>query len=114
MPRDETITELVAAYREAAVGTGSNDPKQNSKNADELAVCYKALRKTEVGRAGIIGLISDNDPHVRGWAAAHSLQWVPEIARPALEALRDNDGPGAFAAKWTLKEFDAGSLAFDY
>ena len=114
MTHDETISQLLAAYREAALGTGSKDPQQNNKNADKLHACYKRLRETKDGRDGIAGLVSDENPHVRGWAAAHSLQWVPGIARPALEALRDDDGAAALAAKWTLKEFDDGCLSFDY
>ena len=82
MRNDKTIRELLAKYMEAAAGTGTLDPKQNNKNADNLHACYKELRDKEEGRAGIIGLVSDDNPHVRGWAAAHSLQWVPEIARP--------------------------------
>lgn len=114
MEHDNTIPALVARYRVAALGTGTLDPKKNNKNVDMLHSCYKHLRATEEGRAGIILLVSDDNPHVRVWAAAHSLEWDPAIARPALEALRDSNGPASFAAKWTLKEYDEGNLSFDY
>jgi hypothetical protein len=114
MRHGRTVEELIAEYREGAVVAGSSDPKRNKKGVDKLHACYKKLRETEQGRAGIIGLITNENPHVRGWAAAHSLQWAPEIARSALESLRDSDGPSSFAAEWTLKSFDRGTLSFDY
>ena len=110
----KTVRDLIVEYREAAVGAGSGDPKQNNRSVDRLHACYKELREKEEGRAGIIGLISDENPHVRLWAAGHSLHWVPEIARPALEALRDDKGPGSFSAEWTLKVFDEGTLSFEH
>ncbi|NQU19711.1 MAG: DUF2019 domain-containing protein [Candidatus Nealsonbacteria bacterium] len=57
--------------------------------------------------------MSHDNPHVRLWAAAHSLEWAPDAARVALEKLRDGDGPGSFDAKWTLKEYERkGRLSF--
>ena len=114
MKHIRTVAQLLAEYREAAAGTGTLDFKKNNTNAQKLHTCYKELREIDEGRAAIVGSISDGNPHVRVWAAAHSLQWAPEIARRALEALRDSDGPASFTAKWTLKEYDDGCLSFDY
>jgi hypothetical protein len=110
----KSTSELIAEYRQAAIGVASNDPATNNKNADKIHACYKILRQTEEGRARIVQLISDDNRHVRLWAASHSLQWVPDVARAALEALRDSSGPASFEAKWTLIELDEGSLSFDY
>jgi hypothetical protein len=108
------LEELLRRYRIAAEGAGTLDPEKNNRCADEIHECYRQLRMTKEGREGIISLIGDSNPFVRGWAAAHSLQWVPESARPALEALRDSNGPGSFAAEWTLIEYENGNLSFDY
>jgi hypothetical protein len=113
MSSKKSVDETLRLYRDAALGTGSQDPKVNNRSADELHICYKQLRDSEEGRAGIVRLISDSNPHVRVWAAAHSLFWAPEIARPALEALQDSAGPASLSAKWTLREFDNGSLSFN-
>jgi hypothetical protein len=113
MPTKLDTDDLLAQYAEAARGTDTLDPEINNKWADKLHRCYKQLRTTEEGRNGISRLIADPNPHVRAWAAAHTLMWAPEIARPALEELRDSDGPCSFDAKWTLIEFDKGALSYD-
>ena len=114
MDANDKLIEILANYRDAAIGTAALDSTQNNMCVDRLHSCYKILRETDDGRAGIISLISDENPHVRGWAAAHSLEWAPQIAKLALEDLRDSDGPASFSAKWTLKEFSKGRLSFDY
>lgn len=108
-----TAPELLAAFREAAANDSSKVSLRN-KAADQVHRSYKRLRETEEGRAGIVALMSDPDPHVRLVAAAHSLFWDEETARAVLEALRDGDGPGSFEAKHTLLAFEKGTLKFDY
>jgi uncharacterized protein DUF2019 len=115
MTNETRLQELLKSYQKAAEGTGAGvDPEQNNQNVDKLHECYKQLKMTKEGREAIMSLINDPNPFVRCWAAAHSLQWIPAIARSALEALRDSNGPGSFDAKWTLIEFDNGDLSFDY
>jgi hypothetical protein len=109
----ESLADLLAQYREAAEGTADPEPQVSNKWYDAIRVCYKKLRQTEEGRAGIVGLLSDPSPHVRMAAAAHSLMWSPGVAREVLEALRDSEGTRSFEAKWTLKEYDEGNLSFD-
>lgn len=105
------IYKLLEKYRGAAAGTGASSG-QNNRCAKKLNECYQQLRTSEEGRKGLLKLASDPNPLVRCWAAAHSLEWSPSFARAALEALRDSDGPGAFSAKWTLIEYDKGTLRF--
>ncbi len=108
-------SDLVETYRQAALKTADiSHPKAQNAAADLVHQCYKKLRGTESGRAAISALMRDRSPHVRGWAAAHSLFWVKEEARAVLEILRDGHGPGSFSAEWTLREFDEGKLSFDY
>jgi len=110
-----TSTEqILQRYREAAVRNASSDPSEANKGHDIVHACYKILKETEEGRRGIISLMTDESPYVRGWAAAHSLRWEPGMARHVLEEIRDSGGPGAFSAKWTLIEYDKQRLTFDY
>lgn len=115
MSQAKTVSELLVRYRQTADRADVlSDPKEQNKAADQLHACYKKLRESEEGRNGLIALMEDSSPHVRCWAAAHSLQWVPERARRILEALRDEDVfPYSFDAKMTLEEFEKGSLTFD-
>jgi hypothetical protein len=107
------MNNTLQEYRQAIINM--NDPDATTANqwADRMHGYYKILRSSEEGRNGIIGLISDSDPH-RCMAAAHSLQWVPDKARAALEQLRDSNGPASFDAEMTLQELDAGRLDITY
>ncbi len=106
--------QLIHQYREAAEKTGNADPKEANKGALKLVELYRELSKTSEGQKEITTLLSDKNPYVRSWAAAHTLQWDPDRARPVLEALRDSKEslPVSFDAEMTLKEFDAGRLKF--
>jgi hypothetical protein len=108
------MSETLAEYREAAEGTGDAVAKRANRWHARMNMCYRALRQSESGRKGITSLVSDDNPHVRVWAAAHALQWAPELARLALESLRDSQGPCSLTAEMTLNEFDKGRLSFDY
>jgi hypothetical protein len=114
------LDSAVRAYCEAALGTArvvdaanlSLDPGNANRCADELHAQYVVLRQTQAGRDAVTSLITHAEPSVRLWAAAHSLEWAPDVARVALEELRDSGGPVSFEAKWTLKEYEKGRLSF--
>lgn len=108
------ILELVSGYKQAAEGTSNPDSKQANKSHDVMHIYYKRLRQTEAGRTGIVGLLNDESPHVRCWAAAHSLAWATDEAIATLRALRDAKGPCSFDAEMTLGEFQKGRLNFEY
>ena len=115
MSRITDVDEAIALYREAAIRAAciaTSDPQESNKWADKGMACYRSLSATPEGISRIIELMSDDNPYVRGLAAAHSLQWKPEEAKATLEIIRDSDGPGAFEAKWTLIEYENGSLTF--
>jgi hypothetical protein len=78
---------------------------------------FKVLRESQDGRAGITALMHDPNPYVASTAAAHSLLWDPEAATAVLEALEaaeDVPGQVQISAKYTLKEWRAGRLSFDW
>lgn len=111
----DDVCTLAEQYRKGAVGTADiSDPEKANKCQAQMHACYKILRETDAGRESIVALMSDVEPSVRCWAAAHSLQWRPQLARRVLEALRDSQGPYSFSAEMTLEEYDKGRLTFDY
>jgi hypothetical protein len=116
MPTAKSVSQLLAEYSEAADIAGDlSDVKRQRKAAKKIHDCYKVLRESEEGRRGIMAVMSDPRPHVRSWAAAHSLQWEPENARQVLEALRnDKVFPYSIDAEMALEQFDKGLLSFDY
>jgi hypothetical protein len=111
-----TLAELLRSYRDAADQSDDlTDLNQQREVANEVHYYYKKLRDTTEGQAGIVAMMEDPSPHVRSWAAAHSLQWAPERARRVLESLRDeNVFPYSFDAEMTLEEYAKGRLSFDY
>lgn len=108
------VGQMLRQYREAAEKTRLPNPKEANIWADKLLKLYRRLRATEEGRTALATLLSDPSPDVRGWAATHVLGWAPEIARPVLEDLRDSKGRRSFDAEIVLREFDKGTLSFDY
>ncbi len=104
--------EVVKRYLEAMERASDANPDIAACWARELHDCYVRLRASLGGRMAIVALTSSPNPRVQVWAAAHSLAWAPEVARQALEQVRLKDLPEAVDAKWTLKEFDRGSLSF--
>src|SRR2546423_653423 len=110
MPEPQNVDELVRRYREGAEGTSSNNPNVANRWFDFVHACYKQLRETPEGRAGIMDLMGNSSPQVRLWAASHSLDWSPETARQVRGALRDNEEfPTSFTAEMTFVEFDKGA-----
>lgn len=116
MPKKQSVASLLAQYRQAADVTDElADSRKQNQAAHRIHACYKALRETEEGKEGIIALMSDPNPHIRVWAAAHSLQWVPETAQAVLQALcNENVFPYSLDAQMTLEEYRTGRLSFDY
>ncbi|HEX5399144.1 MAG TPA: hypothetical protein VFY06_08860 [Verrucomicrobiae bacterium] len=108
------IIDLLKQYREGAEGTGNPVSKKANTSHDQMHVAYKQLRECSDGKVGIVALMADENPHVKCWAAAHSLAWEPDKARAVLEELRDFRGACSFDAEMVLEQFDAGKLTFEY
>ena len=108
------IQEILKRYRNAAEATSGQDPRKANKWQHKMHSCYKLLRSMEEGRMGIVSLLSNSNPHVRCWSAAHPLEWAPDAALATLEDLRDRGGPCSLDAKYTLREHAKGRLSFEY
>lgn len=110
-----TMKDLIEKYRQSTILMDNvSDPKKANRCHDDWHACYKLLRETKEGREAIIELLQDTEPEVRCGAAAHSLQWVPTLARHVLEELRDSQDRCSFEAEMILEEYDKGQLTFDY
>jgi hypothetical protein len=110
---DGSLQRILKQYREGAEGTSTTNPRKSNASYKKMHASYKQLRMSEAGRRGIIELMKDSSPHVRCWAAAHSLEWVPMIACEVLREVRDNKGPCSFDAEITLEEHNKGTLRLE-
>jgi hypothetical protein len=109
------LQTLLGQYEAAAVRQGSEKtaPAANAA-AEELSTIYRELRSR--GREAVeslLPLLKHPNASVRCWAAAHTLEFAPEEATAALEALATG-APGAMraTASMTLREWRAGRLRF--
>jgi hypothetical protein len=72
------------------------------------------LRTTNDGRSAMESLLTHENRAIRMSAAAESLGWGPEKAIPVLEALVVPRGTQSLDAEYTLREYRAGKLRFDW
>ena len=120
MPKVPSHDQQLAEYRRILVEMDSVRAQANHSDrwnrlVNQMQQLHLQLRATPEGRAGISALIDDDCVTVREWSATNTLEWEPERARAALEALAaDLDGHASFNAKMTLREFDAGRLRTDW
>lgn len=110
------MEDLIDQYVNAAYAQGhaseSGDFKTANLNSDlvcEIAAELKA--RGTVAQEALLTLFQHDDPYVRVWSAAHSLNFVPAEAEQVLEKIA-SDGPGVFrlTAEMTLREWRAGRL----
>jgi hypothetical protein len=111
------LPDLVSAYAEAAAEQGQASEKGNHKRAnpkaEEIAAIYRELR--ERGRdaqLALLPLLEHPDPFVRGWTAAHALEFAPVEGERALLALVELPGVPGLNASMTLREWRQGTLRF--
>ena len=109
------MDSLVARYREAAIRHRlANTSREANKAAAEIAGIYRELRQRgSTALERLLPLLQDQDASVRGWAAAHALQFAPQQAIAVLEELAAGPfGPLRASASMTLREWRAGRLQF--
>ena len=112
-----TVDDLVSRYAEAAETHGHASRRGDHETANEqystLATVYAELRRRgpEAQRA-LLALLEHPEPAVRGWTAAHALEFSPEDGEPALTELVAEGGPIGFNAEMTLEEWRQGNLRF--
>jgi hypothetical protein len=112
-----TTSSLIHAYRAAAaahgVATDGGDYRKANRNHDLVAAIYRELRsRGDEARVELLVLLDDVDPHVRGWAAAHALEFAPDRGERVLRRLAGSGGEVGLSAEMTLREWANGSLTF--
>ncbi|MDJ0946437.1 MAG: hypothetical protein QNJ30_23540 [Kiloniellales bacterium] len=117
--QENSLEELLAAYRVAAVAhTKGNDqgtPEQTNEAADRLAAIYQELRRRGPGPLGMLSrYLDDIHPGVRCWAAGHVLLGIDtERAEKVLRRLSDQySGALGFNAQMILELWRKGELEF--
>jgi hypothetical protein len=109
------LAPLIARYRDAARRHGvAKTSRAANRAAVELAGIHRELRAHgSAALEQIMPLLQDQDASVRGWAAAHALQFAPQQAAAVLEELAAGPfGPIRASASMTLREWRAGRLQF--
>ena len=114
---NDVIARLLDEYVTSAIAHGqatlSGANREGGRHADNIARLYSAIRSLgTVARQSLLALLEHNDHSVRVWAAAHSLEYAPEMAKPVLEVEASRPGMIGFSAKMTLEEWRKGRLHF--
>ncbi len=109
--------ELIGIYAKAAAQHGywtiSGNSRETNRQFEIVAGVYRELRSrgSEAQRA-LLRLLSHDDIAVRGWAAAHALEFAPEDRQLVLEEIARTPGILGFEAQMVLQEWRAGRLKF--
>ena len=113
--RSGDLDSLVARYKDAAKRHGlAKTSRAANKAAEEVASIHRELRQRGLAALErLLPLLQDQDVSVRGWAAAHALQFAPQQATAVLEELAAGPAsPIRVDALMTLREWRAGRLQF--
>jgi len=92
---------------------GSQSEKANSLYK-RLIQSYREIRfRGEIVENKFIELLKYPDVRVRSWAAAHIMDFKPDLAEPVLKDLIQADIPFiSLSAEYLLREWQAGKLKF--
>jgi hypothetical protein len=115
--RHLSAEKLVSAYADAATRYGralsSYDFKEANRQADRISELYLALRRRgDEDRFALLPLLNHIEFGVRLWAAAHALEFAPELAEPVLDRLMRAKGLPSQIAAATLRDWHSGELHF--
>lgn len=111
------VPTLVARYEDAALqhrlAIDAGDHKQANRHHDVIAAVYRELRRR--GRAAqqaLLPLLRHAEPGVRGWAAAHAMEFSPTDGEPVLIELASAPRALGMSASMTLRLWREGKLVF--
>ena len=109
-----TVDELVDVYTQAAAASEELFPASaQNEAADCVDHVYRELRARGIeAQRHLLPLIEHERAGVRGWAAAHSLEFEPGLAEAALAVMAAEGTIAGFTAATTLKEWREGRLRF--
>ncbi len=112
-----TTEALVAMYRAAAVAYGCAQVAANHREANRQYDCIAAIYR-ELRRRGpdaqkmLTPLLTDEEAEVACWAAAHALEFAPDLGVTVLRALAPQRGFVGLDAMMVLEQWEAGALKF--
>ncbi len=112
------LQTLVKEYREASVAHGkasfSGNYRIANRNADTIINIYRELRRRgREAQNSILPLLTDEDLNVRAMAAAHALEFAPELGEPVLIELSQlGRGLHRLEAEVCLDQWRNGTLEF--
>jgi hypothetical protein len=117
MGADSPVDELVANYRIAASAhrraTARGDHVAANGHHEVVAAIYRELRRRGItAQNELLPLLKDPDPAIKGWAAAHALEFAPDVAEPVLAEIASGRGMQALNAEMTLDVWRKGKLSF--
>ncbi|MEJ7788133.1 MAG: DUF2019 domain-containing protein [Solirubrobacteraceae bacterium] len=106
MSSGELEDDRVREYAYAAVAhrraTKAGDSGAANEAHDRVAAIYRQLREQD-SRSVLLPLLEHPDAGVRGWAAAHALEFAPTNGERVLEELAASEaGIDGFTAEQTL------------
>ena len=109
--------ELVRLYQEAASihgqATLSGDFIVGNPAADTVAALYREIRSRGLEHQRmLLPLLLSTDDGVRGWAAAHALEFESRQGEAILLDIAKQKGVEGFSARMTLKVWREGTLRF--
>jgi hypothetical protein len=109
--------ELIQLYEEAASAHGQanrrGDFRAGNPAADAVAAIYREIRSRGFEHQRmLLPLLLSTDDGVRGWAAAHALEFEPRQGEAILLDIAKLKGSEGFDAKMTLKVWREGNLRF--
>lgn len=115
-PRDisDLITEYINAASIHGKGTREGDRDLTKRGHDRLSRAFRELcEHGQTAQQALLPLLEHADPAVRLWASAHALTFAPDRAHRVLSTLAAGPpSPEQLGAKYTLLEWDKGTLKF--
>lgn len=114
---NQDAESLLAKYAAAAIAhrdaSATGDYRTANREHEVLARTYRELRSLgNRGETALESLLRHQDARVRAWAAAHALEFAPDLAEPVLQELVNTGGLLGFGAEMTLSEWRKGNLRF--
>ncbi len=117
-PASSSDAALVIAYEGAALAhaqaASALDVDGANTHADEIAAIYSELRRRgREAQRRLLPLLAHANANVRGWAAAHALEFEPTRGEATLsEMAAGPPGEHRLNAEMALAMWRAGSLRF--
>ena len=103
-------------FKEACILKGEaeelGDSKKGNKQHKIIHSIYLMLKKNH-RLDELLSLLNHENPYVRLWASAYTLQISQEMAEKTLETLASLIGNIGFCSEMTLREWRNGNLKYD-